>query len=31
MDEERVSQIGDASMLPDGARWGDLRDRPARP
>jgi type I restriction enzyme M protein len=22
MDEERVTQIGEASMLPDGARWG---------
>src|SRR5258708_21126333 len=26
MDEERVTQIGEASMLPDGARWGDIRD-----
>jgi len=26
MDEERVIQIGEASMLPDGARWGDIRD-----
>jgi type I restriction enzyme M protein len=26
MDEERVTQIGEASMLPDGARWSDIRD-----
>ncbi len=26
MDEERVTQIGGASMLPDGARWGDIKD-----
>jgi len=26
MDEERVSQIGEASMLPGGARWADIRD-----
>jgi type I restriction enzyme M protein len=26
MDEERVAQIGEASMLPDGARWGDIKD-----
>ena len=26
MDEERVTQIGEASMLPDGARWGDIKD-----
>ena len=26
MDEERVTQIGEASLLPDGARWGDIRD-----
>lgn len=26
MDEERVTQIGEASMLPEGARWGDIRD-----
>jgi len=26
MDEERVTQIGGASMLPDGARWSDIRD-----
>ena len=26
MDEERVTQIGEASMLLDGARWGDIRD-----
>jgi type I restriction enzyme M protein len=26
MDEERVSQIGEASMLPDGARWSDIKD-----
>ena len=26
MDEERVTQIGEASMLPAGARWGDIRD-----
>ena len=25
-DEERVTQIGEASMLPEGARWGDIRD-----
>src|SRR5712672_3656633 len=26
MDEERVTQIGEASMLPDGARWGNIKD-----
>ena len=26
MDDERVTQIGEASMLPDGARWIDIRD-----
>jgi type I restriction enzyme M protein len=26
MDEERVTQIGEASMLPTGARWGDIKD-----
>ncbi|MET3594916.1 MAG: SAM-dependent DNA methyltransferase [Mesorhizobium sp.] len=26
MDEERVTQIGEASMLPDGARWSDIKD-----
>jgi len=26
MDEERVSQIGEASMLPESARWGDIKD-----
>jgi type I restriction enzyme M protein len=26
MDEERVTQIGEASMLPDGARWGMRQD-----
>ena len=26
MDEERVTQIGEASMLPDGSRWGDIKD-----
>src|ERR1700720_2602317 len=26
MDEERVTQIGEASMLPAGARWGDIKD-----
>ena len=26
MDEERVTQIGEASMLPDGARWDDIKD-----
>src|SRR6201996_3183773 len=26
MDEERVEQIGEASMLPEGARWGDIKD-----
>jgi type I restriction enzyme M protein len=26
MDEERVTQIGEASLLPEGARWGDIRD-----
>jgi type I restriction enzyme M protein len=25
MDEERVTQIGEASMLPDGARWHDIK------
>lgn len=26
MDEERVTQIGEASMLPEGARWEDIKD-----
>ena len=26
MDEERVTQIGEASMLRDGARWSDIKD-----
>jgi type I restriction enzyme M protein len=26
MDEERVTHIGEASMLPDGARWSDIKD-----
>ena len=26
MDEERVTQIGEASLLPEGARWGDIKD-----
>lgn len=26
MDEERVDQIGEASMLPDGARWADIKE-----
>lgn len=26
MDEERVTQIGEASLLPDGSRWPDIRD-----
>ena len=26
MDEERVTQIGEASMLPDGARWADIKE-----
>lgn len=26
MDEERVTQIGEASMLPGGSRWGDIKD-----
>src|SRR5215471_15169790 len=26
MDEERVSQIGEVSMLPDGARWNDIKE-----
>ncbi len=26
MDEERVTQIGEASMLPGGARWSDIKD-----
>jgi type I restriction enzyme M protein len=26
MDEERVTQIGEASMLPAGARWQDIKD-----
>jgi type I restriction enzyme M protein len=26
MDEERVTQIGEASMLPNGSRWGDIKD-----
>lgn len=27
MDEERVTQIGEASMLPKGARWEDIKDQ----
>ncbi|WP_245316761.1 type I restriction-modification system subunit M N-terminal domain-containing protein [Bradyrhizobium manausense] len=30
MDEERVTQIGEASMLPKGARWEDIKASPAR-
>ncbi|TKB35577.1 MAG: SAM-dependent DNA methyltransferase, partial [Mesorhizobium sp.] len=26
MDDERVTQIGEASMLPSGACWSDVRD-----
>ena len=26
MDEERVTQIGEVSMLPGGARWSDIKD-----
>ncbi len=26
MDDERVTQIGEASMLPQGAAWPDIRD-----
>jgi hypothetical protein len=26
VDEERVTQIGEAWMLSDGARWSDIRD-----
>jgi type I restriction enzyme M protein len=26
MDEERVSQLGEASLLPDGSRWADIKD-----
>lgn len=26
MDDERVGQIGEASMLPEGARWADIKD-----
>src|SRR5581483_11483677 len=26
MDEERVDLIGEASLLPEGARWADIRD-----
>jgi type I restriction enzyme M protein len=26
MDEERVTQIGEASMLPEGSRWSDIKD-----
>ena len=26
MDEERITQIGEASMLPDGSRWSDIKD-----
>ncbi len=26
MDEERVTQIGEASMLPKGSRWDDIKD-----
>jgi type I restriction enzyme M protein len=26
VDEERVTQIGEAWMLPDSARWSDIRD-----
>jgi type I restriction enzyme M protein len=28
--KERVTQIGEASMLPDGARWSDIKDLQAR-
>lgn len=31
MDEERVEQIGEASMLPDGARWGDIKELSGEP
>jgi type I restriction enzyme M protein len=31
MDEERVSQIGEASMLPVGFRWGDIKDMTGEP
>jgi len=26
MDEERVTRIGEASLLPEGARWSDIRE-----
>src|SRR5262249_47020740 len=26
MDEERMKQIGEASMLPNGARWADIKE-----
>jgi type I restriction enzyme M protein len=26
MDEERMQQIGEASMLPEGSRWADIKD-----
>ena len=26
MDEERVDQIGEASLLPKGAHWADIKD-----
>src|SRR5579863_1540251 len=31
MDEERVSQIGEASMLPAGFRWSDIKDMTGEP
>ena len=31
MDEERVNQIGEASMLPVGFRWGDIKDMTGGP
>lgn len=31
MDEERVTQIGEASMLPAGFRWGDIKDLTGEP
>ena len=31
MDEERVTQIGEASMLPAGFRWGDIKDMTGEP
>lgn len=30
VDGNRVTQIGEASMLPDGSRWGDIKDLLAR-